>query len=114
MLCYAMSVTGAAPSLIKCEKLTVEGKVKMEAGVVFQGKVKVSLPGSFRSRGQQRLAPRRIAHRSRECPTPRAPMLPRASRQEVVHGMASHHIASHSIAWHIMCYAMADCGRRGG
>lgn len=32
---------GAEPSLLKCTKLTVEGDVRCEAGVVFEGEVKV-------------------------------------------------------------------------
>lgn len=34
-------VPDGPPSLIKCDKLTIEGKVKLEGGVIFEGTVKV-------------------------------------------------------------------------
>jgi hypothetical protein len=37
----AAMVANGPPSLIKCDKLAVEGKVVFEEGVVFEGNVKV-------------------------------------------------------------------------
>mmetsp|Transcript_14191 Transcript_14191/g.20193 ORF Transcript_14191/g.20193 Transcript_14191/m.20193 type:complete len:86 (+) Transcript_14191:2-259(+) len=37
----AALVPNGPPSLVKCDKLTIEGKVVLEANVVFEGDVKI-------------------------------------------------------------------------